>query len=646
MSMKFLSATIIKLSIGLISLFFSGVIYAQIPPPKIVVTDEFGVNLHSGQVTQSLNTTAIGGALGLSHSISTYANNFSIRGVKGYVDKFIYRNSQYVSMGDRVEGFAPTTFYAFRVYDLSDTADFKILSNGVVVPDGVNLTSNYSYVALGDERHTLVINGNYLDWTKPDGTLVKLNRGRPDATAGATARFEQIIYPNGFSITVNSVLGVRTNTGFQLKYLYVVQDLPLNKPDIASEWLPFAQHKHWTENNPAKIAAINSAVEFCADDAVSCSLTKTWPTATFIWPGGMPRAMYLGESVFSVLDAENRKTSYYFTARDLALSDAGILISGQTANVRFSPRLTSIKHANGSLFTYEYKNLVGIEWTGATTLTKLVTEVGITRSAIKNEAGTGYSLGQPVNAGALATINKAYLPGGVTRDLLINPLYGDNLNYIITTTPNPADTDRIIFEASFRNFPTSHTSSTGPSEYYYYTRGNLDVLSKGNGIAIIARYPETCTPATIKTCNKPIWMKDPKGNQTDYTYHEPSGQLETVTSPANAQGIRAQTRYGYEQKFANYFQDTSGIKKISPTGIWLKTSEKTCMKTATSGDACTGGPADEVVTTYEYTTDNLLLKGVVVAADGKTRRTCYQYDIYGNRISETKPKAGLTSCPN
>jgi YD repeat-containing protein len=72
------------------------------------------------------------------------------------------------------------------------------------------------------------------------------------------------------------------------------------------------------------------------------------------------------------------------------------------------------------------------------------------------------------------------------------------------------------------------------------------------------------------------------------------------------------------------------------------------MKTNTTNGVCTG-VNDEVVTRYEYNSDNLFLTGVTVTAvDGNntviTKRTCYQYDQYGNKIGETEPKANLTQC--
>src|SRR6188768_2192327 len=63
----------------------------DLAPPKVQLVDEFGVNVHNGQVQSSLETVAIGGALGLSHSISNFTNNFSISGYRGYQDKFFAR---------------------------------------------------------------------------------------------------------------------------------------------------------------------------------------------------------------------------------------------------------------------------------------------------------------------------------------------------------------------------------------------------------------------------------------------------------------------------------------------------------------------------------------------------------------------------
>jgi RHS repeat-associated protein len=56
-----------------------------------------------------------------------------------------------------------------------------------------------------------------------------------------------------------------------------------------------------------------------------------------------------------------------------------------------------------------------------------------------------------------------------------------------------------------------------------------------------------------------------------------------------------------------------------------------------------------VVTTYDYGPDsasnNLLLRGQAVTADGQTLRTCFAYDSQGRKLSETGANANLASCP-
>lgn len=178
----------------------------------------------------------------------------------------------------------------------------------------------------------------------------------------------------------------------------------------------------------------------------------------------------------------------------------------------------------------------------------------------------------------------------------------------------------------------------------YDARGNLITKIENNITTATAEYPASCDALNRKYCNQAIWISDAKGNKTEYTYHPESGQVATITYPANKRGIRAQTRYTYAQKSANYFvAPLSKTQSASP--IWLKVSESYC----TDGPVSSNGDCalnDEVVTNFEYEHDNLLMTGMTVTSqkDNKTLRTCYGYDIYGNRISETQPSANLTSC--
>lgn len=171
----------------------------------------------------------------------------------------------------------------------------------------------------------------------------------------------------------------------------------------------------------------------------------------------------------------------------------------------------------------------------------------------------------------------------------------------------------------------------------------------GSGLAdivVTASYPSNCTNA--KTCNKPVWIRDAKGAQTDYTYDAVHGGLLTETGPADAGGVRPVKRFAYAQRYAWISNGAGGYMPAS-SPVWVKTEERACRTSATVGNACSAGSADEVVTAYDYGPNsgpnNLLLRGVAVSADGVTLRTCYAYDTQGNRISETSPRAGLAVCP-
>lgn len=165
-------------------------------------------------------------------------------------------------------------------------------------------------------------------------------------------------------------------------------------------------------------------------------------------------------------------------------------------------------------------------------------------------------------------------------------------------------------------------------------------------------YPSGCGtgPAQFRLCNKPLARIDANGNQTDYTYDPAHGGVLTETLPADATGVRPQTRFTYVQRTA-WLRTSGGGYAASPYPVWLLASRSSCKTTAASGNGCAGGPSDEVVTLYEYGMDsgpnNLLLRGMVEDATGAALRTCYAYDGRGNRISETRPggTGGLSVCP-
>ncbi|RYF19885.1 MAG: hypothetical protein EOO77_09160 [Oxalobacteraceae bacterium] len=141
-------------------------------------------------------------------------------------------------------------------------------------------------------------------------------------------------------------------------------------------------------------------------------------------------------------------------------------------------------------------------------------------------------------------------------------------------------------------------------------------------------------------------MTDPNGGATEYTYDAAHGGVLTETGPA-VDNIRPQTRYTYVQRQA-WVAGSGGGYAATGEYVWLLATKSTCRSGAASGAGCALGAGDEIRTVYEYGPDagpsNLQLRGVVVDATGASQRTCYTYDWKGNRISETKPRAGLGTC--
>jgi hypothetical protein len=150
-----------------------------------------------------------------------------------------------------------------------------------------------------------------------------------------------------------------------------------------------------------------------------------------------------------------------------------------------------------------------------------------------------------------------------------------------------------------------------------------------------------------QTCAKPIWEKDANSAQTDYTYTS-FGSVDSELQPAPTPGeLRRLTKYTYVQKYA-YVQNGAGGVVPAASPIWMKDSETVCQAEKDSRPARCDSKSPQFTTKYEYGPDgvggNLLVRGIAITADGQTRRTCFGYDYAGNRVSETKPRAGLGGC--
>jgi hypothetical protein len=315
--------------------------------------------------------------------------------------------------------------------------------------------------------------------------------------------------------------------------------------------------------------------------------------------------------------------------------------------------LVSIKPFGASQPTvsYTYKNVIHfMDTTNGSVGYTTPGDPGILTSATGIVGSSDYS-----STGLYGNRGKTY--SGYRLSVDMNETYPTLMERIVAD-----GSERTILFDLFHmsNMVTDDKYTNASSKKYTYTNNNVQTLTdQATGVQEAGDYPASCINPTPdrnrKTCNKPAWTKN-NGEFTNYTYHQLSGQIETVTLPADKNGKRAQTRYEYMPLQASYLS-ASGTTTGTP--IYLKTAEKYCMNGNFTGTgngnsvftgACELGASDEVVTRYEYdTTKNLHLRGKTVTAVNTAgvltvKRTCYQYDIYNNLIGETQPKANLASC--
>lgn len=652
-------------------------------PPTYELTDRNFVNVGGGNVNITLQDVAIGqGQLGLSHHIATQTGEFiNYESFWGPVDK--YRGGlmlkHYYSRG--YEGVADDIFIA-QYFDFQGSLDFQINYDGTFTP-------------LNDQLSSLVYANGLYTVTKPDGTVAEvpgnLELLESNTHFNATAGYTRLISPNGFIINVirentaidSNILSVTTNNGLQLKYVYDMgyRHLPAGKDKtlISPANMP-KDGLDWSAQMPASVSAVNRGYQYCGD-AGDCNGLNLWPTATYHWPAGMPKAAYVDKSIFSVTDAAGRTTEYHHTPFDIksGLPD----IAAQELGKQYVVRLEKVKLAGESVSS--------VSWTYANAFTLsapdeacpiCVRVVNETSAAVVNTAvskgrtwqynvqgfGRKYTAKldqwEHYSAGHKAVERYAfdkYYNVPVKVELWDKDVYFDTPS----ETVYPVSSDAGRYKARIapilnRVKRIEHKRGKGATEYEYDARGNLTKIwrsdrghgsqNEGNYLYVEeAMYPINCP--NPKTCNKPRWVKDGRGNATSYTYHAQSGQIATVLKPADNAGHRAKIRYGYTQKYA-WYKNSSGTLVRADTPIWLLTSEKQCRIGATLPDdsGCVTEGA-EIVTTYYYGTEdgskanNLWMTGYTVTADGQSRTTCYTHDKLGNTLSETQPNAGLSSCP-
>jgi RHS repeat-associated protein len=264
-------------------------------------------------------------------------------------------------------------------------------------------------------------------------------------------------------------------------------------------------------------------------------------------------------------------------------------------------------------------NNIAIRRPGAAADSFVVTSGGSGVASVVNEGVT--TTYNRVVSGSTATMTVTYAPGqqSVVQSNLTIGRPTSVTDPLGRTTSYSYDGNRRL------------TRVTNPEGDYVEltldSRGNAvqttRVAKPGSGLANIvttADYSLSC--ASSVACNSPVWTRDAKGNQTDYTYDPSHGSVLTVTAPAAPNGVRPQTRYTYTP--------VNNVQMVSMVS--------TCRSLASCANS-----ADETRTTATYNSHLQPLTVTEATGDGSLSRSLTAtYDGIGNLITIDGALAGST----
>ena len=598
------------------SVFAQSEVPAGLNSPQYSLTDPNGINLLSNKPSAQIDAVKIGGAERLlSSTITSY---------------FTAGSHPAASFTDTYDG------KLFSSSDWTHSAECQAVS-----------ANSYRDVFLGGstDRMCGTLGGSYIPQrgtgsfmvTNPNGSMTYTKKDGTQYLFGPTPLgfLTQIAAPDGLvtTLTYKSVVStsgvtmyrrqsVNRSDGLQFRYGYESNSAPTHG---GSPWF-----------NLTSVRAINNAVEYCDPAADTCTLTQDWPVATLV------RTTVGSTRYLTVTDAGGRATR--FTIGIPVLS--GGVYGPHGITQFFTDQILAVRSPTSTsqdTVAYTYCAPTG----------EYYCMKGGVRS-VNTDSGTWTYSGTSGTGGPSVIIQlTSARPGGgsrVTTQQLGNSWQGPMMSYSDNLTLRTFQ-----FDSSIPNRLQHVVMADGHRlTYVYDSRGNItqETHTPKTGSPLTpaiktANYDATCTNPV--KCNKPNWVKDAKDYQTDFEYDPVHGGVLKITSPPSAAGIRPQLRQTFAQRYA-WYKNASGTVVQAPSPIWVLTTKKLCRTTAAlpDGSGCSTA-SDEVTTAYEYGptsgANNLLLRGIAVTADGVTLRTCYGYDIYGNRVSETLPKAGLTSCP-
>lgn len=580
----------------------SAQVLGAIQQPTYKLIDSNGVNLLT-ELPQYSETDLTIGSLAAPMTHQTL-----LPGLQTYWDSYFSGFSTFTS---------PTGVSGIQAWCAALNASYAAYTIGMGSSSELFCGAAGVYVPASKLSDTLVSNSDgSLTLTQADGTTFQYatidSYGRyvtsiatPDGRISQLAYRTVTITGSNPPVTMTRLQSVTRNDGLQFRYTYALNTTPTTPGILA--WLV-----------PIRVTALNNAVDYCDPMADTCTTTVAWPYATYVWstlPSGNPSM-----TITNSAGTTTRLTMN--TLGNLIAVKAPTSASADTVSYHWwaSPsEINTASNANGQVWTYSD----GVPPMSTINLRGVTSPTGVIQIAHL----------------------RFHLQGGV-------PVYDvpASLEFFADDTGRAFNFDTTAPSNLLKNV----VDGAGVTRSYLYdARGNIKSetttpnATGGTATTIYANYDATCT-LPVK-CNKPNSVQDALGNFTYYYYDPTHGGVTKVTSPsATVGGVSPEKRYAYVQKYA-WIKTASGTYAQAASPVWVLNQESYCINSAynTSTSSCTGN--DEVVTTYDYGPasgpNNLFLRGIAVTAGGQIRRTCYGNDVFGNRISETLPNAGLGSCP-
>jgi YD repeat-containing protein len=558
------------------------------PPPKEMVSDANGVDVRTGNVTFESRELDIGpeGELGL------HLGRYLSEGItRDSFDSTYYETSLSTgqwsvaaSFGQLGDNFGTFGTAAGAFYDSSGIPRYQHRS-GALVTFGLFMWQQSN--PFGD---------NSYDHYRLADTVTY--------PSGAKLQIHYKLIPGPLpGVRIQSVTN---NAGYQVKFRYASNNT------ASGDW-----------NKRIAAIAINMAAEYCDPEADECALSLPWPTATYSrWSEGTTGA-------FSVANASGEATTYRTTPGSSGSSPKfSIALPGSTAEVR----------------KYTYSHLPS-ECTALPSTSYCSMGFDFRVAQFQNpEKTVAYSYNY--NVGVFDQITSVD-PGGVTSRYRSwgphQPGMRSITDPIERTQSFEYDDNGLITKATWPegNYTEWQRDSRGNvTQERAHAKGDSQILTQGQTFGACAM--------GVTTCSLPVSITDARLHTTDIRYNA-HGQKIAEVGPPDENGVRPLTRWVYADRYA-WIKTPGGalVQAATPVSIL---SQMTICRSTFNGNLTTpacGSQADEVVTTYEFATtpgpNALLPIGKAVSADGQVLRTCYGYDLRGNRIWERSPRANLASC--